>query len=76
MVRVVLFVLFVFVGGLPALMLVAADQATPDRSKADADAMRKKLTAIVARGEQKTEQKTVQKPSPLRTSFTDREVNA
>ena len=68
--RVVLFVgLFV---GLPALLLTAASQAPQDRSKADADLMRKKLATIVARGEQKT----TSKPSPLRTTFTDREANA
>lgn len=66
MLRVVLFV------GLPAVLLAAAGQATPDRSTIDADAMRKKLTTIVARGESKT----AQKPSPLRTTFTDREANA
>ena len=66
--------------GLPAFLLTASSQATPDRSKADADLMRKKLATIVARGEQKPaqkpEQKTAQKPSPLRTTFTDREANA
>ena len=66
MLRVVLFV------GLPAVLLAAAGQATPDRSRIDSDAMRKKLTTIVARGESKT----AQKPSPLRTTFTDREANA
>ena len=62
--------------GLPAFLLTASGQATQDRSKADADLMRKKLATIVARGEQKTELKTAQKPSPLRTTFTDREANA
>ncbi len=66
MFRVVLLV------GLPAFLLTAAGQATQDRSKADADLMRKKLATIVAR----SEQKTAQKPSPLRTTFTDREANA
>ena len=58
--------------GLPVILLTAASQAPPDRSKADADLMRKKLATIVAR----SEQKTAQKPSPLRTTFTDREANA
>ena len=66
MLRVVLLV------GLPALLLTAASQAPQDRSKADADLMRKKLATIVAR----SEQKTAPKPSPLRTTFTDREANA
>jgi hypothetical protein len=58
--------------GLPVILLTAASQAPQDRSKADADLMRKKLATIVAR----SEQKTAQKPSPLRTTFTDREANA
>ena len=57
---------------LPVLALTAAGHASQDRSKADADLMRKKLATIVARGEQKT----AQKPSPLRTTFSDREANA
>src|SRR5262245_41607193 len=57
--------------GLPAFLL-ASGQSPPDRSKADADQMRKKLATIVARGEQKAPPK----PTPLRTTFTDREANA
>ena len=63
---------FVLMVGLPALLLTAGNQSPPDRSKADADLMRKKLATIVARGEQKTPSK----PTPLRTTFTDRETNA
>jgi hypothetical protein len=58
--------------GLPAFLLTAGSQSTQDRSKADADQMRKKLATIVARAEQKTPPK----PTPLRTTFTDREANA
>jgi hypothetical protein len=61
----------VYLVGLPAVLLTAA-AGQVDRSKTDADAMRKKLATIVARGEQKT----TPKPSPLRTTFSDREVNA
>jgi hypothetical protein len=58
--------------GLPALLLMSGAPSAQDRSNADADQMRKKLAAIVARGEQKTPQK----PAPLRTTFSDREANA
>jgi hypothetical protein len=63
---------FVLLLGLPAVLLAASSQATQDRSRVDADQMRKKLATIVAR----SEQKTPVKPSPLRTTFTDREANA
>ena len=64
MCRLVLYV------GLPAVLLTASSQTAQDR--ADADRMRSKLAAIVARAEQKTPPK----PTPLRTTFTDREANA
>ena len=57
---------------LPALLLTAGNQSAPDRSKTDADLMRKKLATIVARAELKAPPK----PTPLRTTFTDREANA
>jgi hypothetical protein len=58
--------------GLPAFLLTAGSPSIQDRSKADADQMRKKLATIVARAEQKTTPKS----TPLRTMFTDREANA
>jgi hypothetical protein len=54
------------------LILTAALSAGQDPAKADAQRMERKLAAIVERGEQER----AQKPSPLRTAFTDREVNA
>jgi hypothetical protein len=58
--------------GLPALLLTGAGQTTQDRSRTDAEQMRRKVAAIVARGEVKAPSR----PSPFRTTFTDREANA
>jgi hypothetical protein len=57
--------------GVIALVLTSAVSARQDPARADAERMEQKLAAIVARGET-----DVKKPSPLRTAFTDREVNA
>lgn len=57
--------------GLVACLSPATPQAQ-DAVRADAASMQRKILAIVARGEVKPGAR----PSPLRTSFSDREVNA
>jgi hypothetical protein len=59
--------------GAPALMLTAVVAAGQDTNRSDAARMEKKLMAIMERGA-RPPGKTPR--APLRTSFTDREVNA
>src|SRR6188508_2391287 len=59
-------------GSMLAALVGGAALLAQDAARVDAASMERKLLAIVARSELKPAQPSV----PLRTSFTDREVNA
>src|SRR6187399_1643264 len=59
-------------GSMLAALVGGATLPAQDAARTDAANMERKLLAILAR----SELKPAQSPAPLRTSFTDREVNA
>jgi len=63
---------FALVVGLSILMAGAAPRATQDLTREDADSMQRKIAAILGRGELPA----TANAAPVRTAFSEREVNA